>query len=207
MNKKLVLIILILCLANGVSALLPHGSKKVKFKVERIPLFLGGWQGSLREGDRLAKKILGTDDVYDFNYYKDGKQLQLSIVYYPAGQPAFHMPEGCTVGAGEKILSQERILVGGAWGDSETVYLRVLNNSGSVTHHVYAFASDEKLSADYIKFRLHLVGLSVRRNIQACALIRVSARQTDPARDTTEMVLREFWHEISIYMRRAMSLQ
>lgn len=204
MKKKLILFILILCMANAVLAVLPHGSRQIRFNVEKVPLSLNGWQGSVSAADTLTRKILGTDDVYDFLYHRDGTQLHLSVVYYPQGQPSFHMPEGCTVGAGEKILSQEWLTVDGAWHESQAAYLKVLNNSGKVTHHLYAFASDEKLSGDYINFRLHLLGLGIRRGIQACALIRVSAHQTNPAVDV-ERVLSEFWYQISLFLKSAMS--
>jgi Protein of unknown function (DUF3485) len=206
LNRKLIIIILVLLMAGAVNGFVLRGTKQVGFDIGKIPLLLNGWKGMVIQSDALTRKILETNDVYDIQYSKGASRLQLSIVYYPEGQPAFHMPEGCVVGVGERVDSEKMISVDGAWGRSQMVYMNVLNGSGQAAYHLYAFATMEKLYGDLIKFRFHLLSLGIRRNIQACALIRLSAYQADSSIDA-ESELKSFWSQISIYLKNEMNRQ
>lgn len=177
-------------------------NKKIRFKKNIIPLIIQDWQGSQKQTDELTTNILGTNDVYEYYYNNRKNRLVLSIVYYEDGQPAFHMPEGCMVGAGDHIEVQKNIKINSGWGNSDIISLEVQNRSGQVTHHYYAFATNEKLIGDYFKFRLHLIMLGLRRNIQSCALIRVSLIKSDPSINA-DKVLRTFWELITPYIKNA----
>ena len=202
MRTKLIIIVALLLIGNGLSANLIKINKKVSFKKNMIPLTIRGWQGSIKQTDELTRSILGTNDVYEYYFKNKKNSLLLSIVYYADGQPAFHMPEGCMVGAGDHIETQKYIKVNSGWGNSDIISLAVQNKLGQVTLHYYAFATNEKLIGDYLKFRLHLIMLGLRRNIQSCALIRLSLIDTDPSINANK-VLRTFWKLITPHIKNA----
>ena len=202
MKKKLMIIVIILLIGNALSINLVKMNKKIIFKKNMIPLTIRDWKGSTKQSTELTMNILGTNDVYEYFFKNKKNLLQLSIVYYADGQPAFHMPEGCTLGAGDHLQSKKYIKVNSSWGNSDIVSLQVQNKIGQKVLHYYAFATNEKLIGDYLKFRLHLIMLGLSRNIQSCALIRVSTLEIDPSVNA-DNVLRTFWKLITPYIKNA----
>ncbi len=204
MNKKLISIAIILLLSNLIAPFLFSGTREIRFDENKIPASVEGWQKTNYDVGSLVKEILETDQVYSFLFQKGKTYVGLSIVYYPKGQIAFHLPEGCSVGAGERIVSRDTLLLPGAWGDSIATHFIVRNREGNLRHHAYAFATDREAAGNYFRFRYHLMTMGITRNVQSCALLNMSVRGKDPAVDE-KAVLQEFWRDLSPVLRSAMS--
>ncbi len=205
MNKKLISIAMILLLSNLIVPFLFSAIKEIRFDGIKIPASYEGWHKTNYEVSSLVKEILETDQVYSFLFRKGKKQVALSIVYYPRGQIAFHLPEGCSVGAGEKIISRDTLSIPGAWGNSIATYFIVRNREGILRHHAYAFATVQEAAGNYFRFRYHLMMMGITRSVQSCALFNMSVRgKNDPAIDETA-ILQEFWRDFSPVLKSALS--
>jgi len=202
--RKLILILIILVCANLAAPHLFSAIKENHFEIRTVPLKVKGWKGSPFTVKQRVKDILETENVYQFSYGNKGDFVELSVVYYPKGRIAFHMPEGCTVGAGEKIIFRDSIQLPGAWGDTKAVYFKVEDRMGNITDHAYVFATHRKAMGSYIFFRLHLLAMGITEKVQSCALIRLSVHEN---RDngTEKKIMMEFWKDISPFLKTAIS--
>ncbi len=204
MNKKLISIAMILLLSNLAVLFLFSAVKEIRFDENKIPTSYGGWHKTNYDVGPLVKEILETDQVYSFLFQKGKAYVGLSIVYYPKGQIAFHLPEGCNVGAGESIVSRDRLVLPGAWGNSIATHFIARNREGNLRHHAYAFATDQEAAGNYFRFRYHLMMMGITRNVQSCALLNMSVTGKDSAMDE-RIILQEFWRDISPALKSAIS--
>jgi EpsI family protein len=203
-SKKLILIIFILLLSNIIAPYLFSAIKEIPFDAGKIPENFEGWHTTPYRVDLFVKNILETDQVYSYLFQKGNIAITLSIVYYPKGQISFHLPEGCNIGAGEKIISRDALPLSGAWGNSLGTHFKIQDRQGNVRHHAYTFATDEEAAGNYFRFRFHLMTMGITRNVQSCALFNMSVRERGSAMDET-VILQEFWRDISPMLRLAMS--
>jgi EpsI family protein len=205
MRQKILAICLLLLFGNiGASGVISVGGE-VRFDVKKLPLQFSGWKGYSVEVERFVMEVLETDQVYSFRYEKDLGSVGLTIVYYPKGQVAFHMPEGCAVGAGDKILDDSTIVLPGAWGDSSAKRFRVQDKMGNVTQQIYVFATERDAIGNYLYFRWHLLCMAIKEDKQSCGLIRIYTKETGGEVDSGTALLKRFWEQMSPFLRSAMS--
>lgn len=204
--KKLIFLIAALTVSCVAYNFFSQSASLIRFKKFQIPNRLNNWERNENSVQARVKEILETNDVYAFTYNNNGKYLYLSIVFYPSGNSFFHLPESCTVGSGESILSEDAITVFDAWGKTKLQYLEVIDARGKKTSYLYAFATKEKAYGSFLSFKLHLIKQKLFFNPQAMALFRISYTHSNEDGDNTgKTFLSDFWRNISPYLRKSIS--
>ena len=203
-SKKFIALIASLLFVTVASVYLNRSPSPAFFNLNNISNHVGNWTAYETPVENRVKEILETDHVYSLIYNKGNDNLGLSIVFYPLGNPFYHLPEGCTVGAGESILNKEAMTVKDAWGHTQLQYLEVVNGLGVKTSHLYAFVTQDAAYGNFLKFRLHLLRQKIMNKPQASALFRIFYTHNQVKNDLeTKAQLIEFWHAISGQLRSA----
>ena len=79
--------------------------------IKNIPLEFGQWQGKDIPLDEQIYEILETRSIINRAYLgKNGKEVLLSIVYYPETKVDFHAPEACLAGRGIQISKSDQTI-------------------------------------------------------------------------------------------------
>lgn len=144
--------------------------------LEGIPLRMGEWVGRDVPLDEQVYKILETRSIIHRVYNAPGKEVFLSIVYYPETKVDFHAPEGCLGGRGIEIQKSSRqVKVTSEGKDMEVKLNQLVRDHGSDKSLVYYFYKAGDFVGDsYIRLRLALAANKVASNNKSGSLIRVS---------------------------------
>jgi EpsI family protein len=163
MNKKCFVVLGFLLIAAGFVFVDDRVSTKVTaVNLENLPLSLGQWQGKSYSVPERILEILETQYILDREYVNpDGRQLYLSIVYYPDNKIGFHNPESCNTGAGSKIVQRDVLPLGSGNRSSSLngfkVNRLILERMQGNKVILYFFVSGNYITDDYLKFRWHMM--------------------------------------------------
>jgi EpsI family protein len=142
--------------------------------IKNIPLEFGQWQGKDIPLDEQIYEILETRSIINRAYRtENGKEVLLSIVYYPETKVDFHAPESCLAGRG--IQSDQTITITPN-EKKVTINLNRLirQQAGSDELIYYFYKAGDFLGKSYIKLRLNLALNKFGRKEKSGSLIRVS---------------------------------
>ena len=126
--------------------------------LDRLPLTLGEWQGKSFQTDERIMRILETEYILDRNYTNSkGRNVYLSIVYYPDNKIGFHNPESCNTGEGAKIIRKDVQSIPNGKSEDFKVNRLILERTQGNKVILYFFVSGNYMTHDYLKFRLHMM--------------------------------------------------
>jgi len=145
--------------------------------IKKIPLEVGKWQGKDIPLDDRVYEILETKSVIHRVYYtENGKEVFLSIVYFPETKVEFHAPEGCLGGEGIQIAKSARkinLIVDGKEVKINSNQL-IWQREGKENLVYYFYKAGKFLEQSYIRLRLALAINKFTNREKSGSLVRVS---------------------------------
>jgi len=145
--------------------------------IESIPMNMGKWHGKDIPMDNVVYDILETKSIIHRIYHTpNGREVFLSLVYYPETKVDFHAPESCLGGQGIRIMKSYKTIDMISEGKVITIVLnRLIMEHGTETRLVYYFyKSGEFLGRSYIKLRFRLALNRFSKKVKNGSLIRIS---------------------------------
>ena len=145
--------------------------------IENIPLELGKWQGTDVPLEERVFEILETKSIINRRYHaENGKEVFLSIVYYPETKVDFHMPEACLGGQGIEIKKFRKSINITNDGHVFTIELNelLLRNGEKDSLVYYFYKAGEFVGSGYTSLRLNLAMNKFKNLNKSASLIRIS---------------------------------
>lgn len=200
-NRHLILIIIMFLasvLVNFLTYETYHKAETGIQAIEKIPIKIGKWQGKDVTLDGQIYKFLETKSIIHRNYILNGKNVFLSIVYYPETKVDFHAPEACLAGQGIQISKNTKAIFIKYNGKKVKVKLNQLvrqnNNSNELIYYFYK--AGDFIGQSYIKLRFTLAINKLSNNKKSGALIRVSTPVLMDDEQKTEKILINFIEQL-----------
>jgi len=192
-RKKLTIILLLFVIA-GVMVFINDrfSTGAATVNLNQLPVQLGEWNGRNYPPDERIMQLLGTEYILDRDYVNhEGRNVYLSVVYYPDNKIGFHNPESCNTGEGSKIIKRDIYSIGiGSMGKASEndfkVNRLILERTRGDKVIFYFFVSGSYITHDYLKFRLHMMKqqMGLRRpsgaQIQVHSIIAPDLKTTIP---------------------------
>ena len=166
--------------------------------IQNIPLEMGKWQGKDVTLDDQIYEFLETKSIIHRNYILNGKNVFLSIVYYPETKVDFHAPEACLAGQGIQISKNTKAIFIKYNGKKVKVKLNQLvrqnNNSNELIYYFYK--AGDFIGQSYIELRFNLAINKLSNNKKCGALIRVSTPALMDDEQKAEKILINFIEQL-----------
>jgi len=191
-KKYLILFIFLLLTAGFVfmDSSLSGGVRTIN--LDKLPLTLGEWQGKSFQTDERIMRILETECILDRNYTNSkGRNVYLSIVYYPDNKIGFHNPESCNTGEGAKIIRKDVQSIANGKSEDFKVNRLILERTQGNKVILYFFVSGNYMTHDYLKFRLHMMKQQIGFRRPSGAQIQIHS-SIGPDLNTTLPVMEDF---------------
>ncbi len=144
--------------------------------IRKIPASLGDWVGTDVPLEEQVFDILETRAIIHRGYRSEGKNVFLSLVYYPDAKVDFHAPEACLGGTGSRVVkSVEKVSFDRGGKKIDLSLVKLIRGEGASRQLVYYFyKSGDFIGDSYFKLRMSLLLNKVLRSSKSGALIRVS---------------------------------
>ncbi len=166
--------------------------------LEGIPLKVGEWVGRDVHLDERIYEMLETRSIIHRVYNAPGREVFLSIVYYPETKVDFHAPESCLGGKGIKIEKSPRKLRVMNEGRESIVELNQLlwDHGRDKTLVYYFYKAGDFVGNSYLHLRLALAANKVLSNNKSGSLIRISTSIQPGEENRSAEVLAGFMGEL-----------
>lgn len=153
-----------------------HTSEADSSAISRIPQTIGKWQGRDYPLEEKIYQILETRFIIHRNYTSEGKNIFVSIVYYPETKVDFHAPEGCLAGEGVVITkTQAQVLINKNGQEIPLKINRLTRETRSGGEVIYYFyKAGDFVGDNYIRLRFNLIKNIFLSRKKSGALIRIS---------------------------------
>jgi EpsI family protein len=168
-----------------------------------IPLNLGRWAGRDIQLEPQVYALLETRSIIHRNYFRDGRQVLLSIVYYPDTRVSFHAPEACLGARGVELMRHSR-----------QVYLnnniilsvnQLLYRQGNSSELVYYFYKAGSYCGDsYLSLRLNIAFNKLNSGNKSGSLIRISTPIMESSTERAQQTLRDFLAAVYPFVSRSL---
>jgi EpsI family protein len=171
--------------------------------IRNIPLQIGKWRGRDVPLDAQVYEILETKSIINRAYFsQSGKEVFLSLVFYPQTKVDFHAPEACLGGRGVKTSKSPREIQISCNGNVKDIDLnQILHKDEDNTHLVYYFYKTGKfVGRSYIKLRFALAANTIFERERSGSLVRVSTVLTPGKEEEAEETLRDFIEQLYPYL-------
>jgi len=158
----------------------------------KMPMVLKGWQAENILIEKKVKDILETEFVLSRKYSKGLDSIQLDVIYYNNKQIAFHLPEGCFLGQGSRLIERNAREI--ELLDKEHFWVNQLVTTDGKGHYqmmLYFFETGKLKTNNSLPLRLQMIKDKFKLKKNSAALIRV----TIPVKENIEesfLVLQEF---------------
>lgn len=164
---------------------------KKKVDIYKLPLEIGEWKAKEIPVDEEVKKILETDSVLIREYSNGKDSVWVSLVYYEDSRVALHLPEGCGLGQGSRIIIRDKLKVSPVELEPFEVVRLVFTSPRGKQVMLYYFENGNIRTSSYTKLRFDMMKNKILSKSSRCALVRVSA-PVEISVEKTENLLRSF---------------
>ena len=174
--------------------------------VGKIPHTIGEWRGKDLPLDSSVYEILETKAIIHRNYTLNGKNILLSIVYYPETKVDFHAPELCLGGKGIRTQSLAKRIRLDYNGDNINLDIKMIVREQAEDKELayYFYKAGPFIATSYIKLRFALTLNKFTSTEKSGSLIRVSIPVYLSNYKEAEATLREFMGELYPYVIEAL---
>ena len=155
--------------------------------------------------DERVYEILETRSIIHRAYFlESGKEVFLSLVYYPETKVDFHAPEACLGGQGIKTWKSPKQIQIRCDGKVQTIDLNQIlhTNEGRKNLVYYFYKAGRFVGKSYVKLRFALAANTILERERSGSLIRVSTVLNPGEEKEAEETLRSFIEELYPYLMK-----
>jgi EpsI family protein len=192
-NMRKYLVIIILTTLTSIFIYLIQNTASIQNeKLFDFPFSIGEWSGRDIPMEAWVYEALGTPFAILRDYNSPGGEtINLAIVWYDDKEIAFHAPEACLGGVGNKVMEKSHYSIK-LHARQDIQIGRLLVNRG---HHkflvLYYFVNDGFETPSQIRLRAEIISKKLRLKRTSAAFVRIMKPVNESIKES-EMKLEEF---------------
>jgi EpsI family protein len=203
MNKKYLIVVLLTLLAS-IAVFKVHNAERLKNeKIFSFPLKIGEWSGKDIPMEEWVFESLATPYAILRNYRSlDGEIVNLAITWYDDKEVAFHAPEDCLGGVGNKVKEKSVYHVKVNGYQDYTIGKLLVEKSNVRSLVLYYFINDSYITPSQTKLRARILLKRLQFKRTSAAFVRLMMpiiKNQEYTREVLEKYLRAIFSFVIEY--------